>query len=243
MTDFTVSMAGIPFGVSALFPRTLAFCRDYLTDEPPVFTLTMTRDDLDRERERSSEPEASRWSDRYLETLALLRKLSDALIPHGALLFHGSAVAVDGKAYIFTAPSGTGKTTHTRLWLERVPGAYVLNGDKPFLRVEGERVLVCGNPWRGKERYGVNEILPLAAVCLLERAEENRIEAISPDAALSTLIRQSYRPDDTALFLRALQLVGAVGLNARLYRLGCNMESEAADVSAGAMIESFGRLP
>lgn len=243
MTDFTVSMAGIPFGVSALHPQTLSFCRDYLTTEPPAFTLTISQDDLDRERERSTEPEAARWSDRYLETLVLLRKLSDALISYDALLFHGSAVAVDGKAYIFTAPSGTGKTTHTRLWLARVPGAHVLNGDKPFLRVDGDRVLVCGNPWRGKERYGVNEILPLAAICLLERAEENRIEAIGPDAALGTLIRQSYRPDDTALFLRALQLVGAIGQSARLYRLGCNMESEAADVSAAAMIENFRRLP
>ena len=243
MTDFTVSMAGISIGVRALHPQTLAFCRDYLTSEPPAFTLTMSQADLDRERERSNEPEAARWSSRYLETLALLRKLSDALIPRDTLLFHGSAVAVDGKAYIFTAPSGTGKTTHTRLWLDCVPGAYVLNGDKPFLRVEDDRVLVCGNPWRGKERYGVNEILPLAAVCLLERAEENRIEAISPDAALGALIRQSYRPDDTGLFLRALQLVGAVGRHARLYRLGCNMESAAADVSAAAMIESFRRLP
>ena len=232
MTFFTVSLAGLNIGVRAIRPAIKTFCREFLTEGEPAFSVAIEEADLDYERSINE----GQWTATCLETLALLRKVSDQLINHDTLLFHGSAVAAGGKAYIFTAPSGTGKTTHTRLWLDTVPGAHVLNGDKPFLRLENGWVLACGSPWRGKENLGINEILPLEAICILERDEVNHIEPIKGEKALGTLVRQTYRPMDPKLMLKALQLIGQAGQCVRLYRLGCNMDPEAAGISSRAMI-------
>ena len=98
------------------------------------------------------------------------------LIDFDVLLFHGSVVAVDGQAFLFTAKSGTGKTTHTRLWLKQIPGCHVLNGDKPLLLFRNDGIYACGTPWQGKENYGTNEILPLKSICLFNRDIKNHKE-------------------------------------------------------------------
>ena len=232
MTSFTVSLTGLNIGVRAIRAATKSFCREFLAEGEPAFSVAVEEADIDYERSVSEGMRAAS----YLETLALLRKISDHLIRYDTVLFHGSAIAVNKKAYIFTAPSGTGKTTHTRLWLDAVPGAYVLNGDKPFLRIREGCVMACGSPWRGKENLGNNEILPLEAICILERDTVNHIEPIQGEKALATLVRQTYRPADSGLMLRALQLIGQAGQRVRLYHLGCNMAPEAAAVSSQAMI-------
>ena len=237
MPDFTLSLAGVPIRVEALFESTARFCRDYLTSRTPELRVVITRDDLAYERDKAARDSAlrRRRSDAGLETLAVYRKIAAALLERDILLVHGSAVACEGRACLFTAPSGTGKTTHSRLWLSQIPGSHVLNGDKPLLRVEKDRVLACGTPWQGKEGFGLNEILPLSAVCLLERDSVNRIEAVSLHDALPALIAQTNLPDEPQALRRTLELIGRIGGLTRLYRLGCNMEPEAARVSFHAL--------
>ena len=240
MTQFTISLAGIPIGVSAVYPSTEELCREYITEDAPAFSVFLTETDIDREweiskrRAEASGVLARRFSDRYLESLALYRKIADALIEYDTLLIHGAAVAVDGETYLFTAPSGTGKTTHTRLWLENIPGAYVVNGDKPLIRFADGGAFVCGTPWRGKERLGRNAIVPLKAVCILERACDNSIEKTTVGDAFGALLRQTHIPENK--LAEAVGLLGRLG-GAAIYRLGCNMEPEAALISYGAMRE------
>ena len=242
MIDFTISLAGIPVGVSAFSPTTKDFCRDYLTDAEPELSVTITKEDILAEEAYSALQDQRKGlprhyvSPEYAETLALYRKISVSLLERDTVVFHGSAVALNGRAYIFTAPSGTGKTTHTRLWLENIEGSYVLNGDKPLLRLDGERTLVCGTPWQGKENYGCSEILPLEAICILERSDENRIERITLGDALSTLVRQTHAPDAPDAVVKTASLIGRIGGTVRLYRLGCNMDPEAARVSCRGML-------
>ena len=242
MIDFTISLAGIPVGVSALYQSTEDFCRDYLTDEGPEFRVEITREDISAEKKYSALQDQRdgipqrRIKSSYLETLALYRKVALPLLERDTLVFHGSVVALNGRAYLFTAPSGTGKTTHTRLWLENIEGSYVLNGDKPLLRLTGERTLVCGTPWQGKENYGCREILPLDAICVLERAKENRIERIDLGGALPTLFRQTHTPSDPSAIAKTTSLIGKIAGTVRLYRMGCNMDPEAARVSYRGML-------
>ncbi len=233
MNSFSISLAGMIVGVSSIYPSTKDFCNEFLTQKSSDFTVIIHPDDI--EHERSINGDYSNPA--YLETLALLRKVSEELINHNTILFHGSALAVNGKAYIFTARSGTGKTTHSRLWLKKVPGSYMINGDKPFLRLINGQIMACGSPWRGKENYGVNEILPLEAICILERDSYDHIEQITYNSALSTLIQQTYRPENASLLMKSVQLIGNVAQSVKLYRLGCTMNPEAALVSSLAMIK------
>ncbi|MDO4804362.1 MAG: hypothetical protein Q4A32_06045 [Lachnospiraceae bacterium] len=243
---FTISLAEVPVAVSVLYPSTKNFCRDYLTDKEPICSVNISRQDVGSERQRAEAQRAREgasqrhvFSDAYLETLALYRKLALPLLDCGAFIFHGSVLAVDGRAYLFTAPSGTGKTTHTRLWMDQIPGAAVLNGDKPLLRVTEREILACGTPWQGKENYGCNMICPLEAVCILQRSGENHIEPVTMSEALAVLIQQTHRPEQPEALCRTLDLVGRMGSRVKLYRLGCNMEPEAAWVSYEGMRSIF----
>ncbi|MBQ7454971.1 MAG: hypothetical protein IJS53_00890 [Clostridia bacterium] len=241
MIHFTMALAGVAIGVSVQYPSTERFCREYLTDAAPSVSVAVTQADIDAERVRAACQAARegrgepRYSDAYLETLALYRALAKPLLAQDALIFHGAVLALEGRAYLFTAPSGTGKTTHSRLWLEHIPGTHVLNGDKPVLKLTAEGAFACGTPWQGKENYGCNEMLPLEAICVLERGEENRIEPVTFSQAMTALIRQTHQPQEPELRLKTLSLLGRLGTGVRLYRMGCTMEPEAAMVSFRAM--------
>lgn len=243
MEGFTISLAETPIRIIPLCPEIRTFFTDYLCEDTPLFTVATTEQDLEKERVyadrtwKGKEAMVTPWPKRYLETIFLLRTISSRMPEYDTVLFHGSVIAADGRAYLFTAPSGTGKTTHTQLWLKQCPGAYVLNGDKPFLKVLPDGgVMAFGVPWKGKEKLGCNEKLPLEAICLLDRSPENHITAISPKEAIDGLVRQTNMPEDPVGKVKTLQVLDRISKGVRLFRLGCNMEPEAAQVSMKAMI-------
>ena len=158
------------------------------------------------------------------------------LVQEDVLLMHGAVVAVDGQAYLFTAKSGTGKTTHTRLWLKQFGArAVIVNGDKPLIHITREGATVYGTPWDGKEHLSHNIACPLKAVCILTRSKTNHIVRISPKEALRMLCQQSYRPAQPAALRKTLALIDLLSSSVPLYRLGCNMEPEAALVAYHGM--------
>ena len=102
------------------------------------------------------------------------RQFYEKLLDYNGMMFHASAVVVDGKAYLFSAPSGTGKSTHTRLWLEYFgEKAYILNDDKPAIRIMDGKFYAYGTPWCGKDNVSTNQKCEIKAICFLERSEVN----------------------------------------------------------------------
>lgn len=240
--SFRIALAGQVIGVSALYEQTRTFCKNYLTDAPASFEVAVTPADIAYERQRSARADelegaaVREHADHYLETLAVYRKLAQLLVQDDILLMHGAVVAVDGQAYLFTAKSGTGKTTHTRLWMRQFGDrAVMVNGDKPLLHITSEGVTVYGTPWDGKEHLSTNTSCPLKALCILTRSETNHIERISKKEALPMLCQQSYRPCSPIGAQKMLALVDRLGSSVPLYRLGCNMEPEAALVAYHGM--------
>lgn len=240
--EFCTELAGTVFQVTALFEDTKRFCGDYLSQKAPQYVITVTEGDIDFERQRANRNHQKEglppvvYSDSYLETLALYRKMAEQLVQEDVILMHGAVVAVDDRAYLFTAKSGTGKTTHIRRWLEAFGSrAVVVNGDKPLLRITSGGVTVYGTPWDGKEHLSCNIALPLKAICILERSEQNRIERISKKEATPMLLQQLHRPAAPAALAKALTLTDRLGSSTALYRLGCNMEPEAALVAYNGM--------
>lgn len=242
MIRFSILLAGHTVEISAFFPSTKQFCVEYLTEKAPEFQVSISQADIDDERIRSAREDelegipVRHFSDAYLETLAVYRKLALGLLNYDVLLFHGSVVAVDGEGYLFTAKSGTGKSTHTRLWRQKFGSrAVMVNDDKPLLIVSAEGVTACGTPWDGKHRLSTNIQVPLKGLCILERSVENHIHPISPKEAFPMLMQQSYRPEDAPRMLRTLALLERLQKTVPLYRLGCNMEQEAAEVAYRGM--------
>lgn len=242
MIEFTLELASHAVAVQANFESSRAYCRDYLSTKAPELTVTVIPEDLALEREKNIQTDMAEGvpvrnlTDAQLEITAIQRKLAQAFFSRDILVFHGSAVAVDGVAYLFTAKSGTGKSTHTRLWRQLLgPRAVMINDDKPFLKITRDDVEVFGSPWNGKHRLSANISAPLQAICLLERGEQNEIVKISPREALPALLQQSSRPLDTRQLPTYMELLDKLSGRVSFYRLRCNMEPEAAAVSYEAM--------
>ena len=240
--QFTIRLAGIYIEICSIYNEVYHLCSGYLTNcISPDFRVVISQKDIAFECTKCvREAEGKhlnpiRYPDSYLETLAVYRKIAVRMLAYDTFLMHGSVVAVGGEAFMFTAPSGTGKTTHTRLWLENIPGSYVLNGDKPLIRVKEGFCEACGTPWSGKECMNANEVVPLRAICLLERGPVNSIEEITFLSAYPHLFRQTYLPTETDAVRKTMELVRQTGENVRLYHLSCNISPEAALLSAGAM--------
>ena len=237
-------IAGKVIKISSLHKEVHSLCGEYSTTESPDFTVSIFPEDISFEREKSAREdmleghEIRHFQDAYLETLAVYRKIAAKLLDDDILLFHGSAIAVDGVGYLFTAKSGTGKSTHTRLWREMLgERAVMVNDDKPLLRISDGGVTVYGTPWDGKHRLSTNIAVPLKAICILERGEQNRITPITKREALPMLLQQSYRPNDDVSMTKTVTLVDGLGTSVALYRLQCNMEPRAAEISYKAMSE------
>lgn len=201
-----------------------------------------TQEDIDFERIRSSRKDGSAsssdqgYSDAYLETQAVYRKIAEKMPFFDTILIHGSCVAVDGVGYLFTAKSGTGKSTHTRLWRELFKDrAVMINDDKPLVSLTEEEVRIYGTPWDGKHHLSTNTSVPLKALCILERAEKNTIRPITLSEAFPMLFQQVYRPADTRALKKTIDLISRLASRVDLYRLGCNMEPEAAEIAYEAM--------
>lgn len=229
-------LAGHTVRIESLYPLVHALCAAYRADGAAEYHIVITPADIALEREKSARENlaeglpAREYPADYLETLAVYRKLTTLLVQDDTLLMHGSVVAVDGQAYLFTAKSGTGKSTHTGLWMQQFGSrAVMVNGDKPLLHITAAGVTAYGTPWDGKEHLSANIACPLKAICILTRSERNHIAAISKKEALPMLCQQIYRPAAPDSLAKALALVNQ--LNVPLYRMGCNMEPEAALVA------------
>ena len=242
MAEFKLTIAGYTAAVTGLFESTPHQFSRYLSDRDPNFAVLVTPEDLrfeQAELDREAAEEGFRrrqFTDPFLERAAIQRKFAEFLLTRSTLLLHGSTVAVDGKAYLFTARSGTGKSTHTRLWMEAFGSrALMVNDDKPFLEISGDRVLAHGSPWSGKHGLDTNICLPLAGICLLERGAENVIRPADPAEMLPMLFHESYRSLDPAMEETYRNLVETLARQVPLWHMYCNRDPEAATLAHGAM--------
>ena len=246
---FQVAIAGKKIEIECRYKLILSKCRDYLASfDQPDFVIRATPEDIAAEQGRIDQPAAlfreglavTTVDRKALESFAVCRKVSEAFLNYGTLLIHAAAVAVEQRCWLFLAPSGTGKTTHINRWLEMIPGAYVVNGDKPL--VNTKTGLVYGTPWCGKENMNTNTGVPLAGLIDLRRGETNEIRRVSFRTMLPCLLRQTYIPRAPELSRKALNAVGALK-EIPCYQLTCNTEKEAALVSYAMLKEDAPSIP
>ncbi len=146
------------------------------------------------------------------------------------MVLHGSCIARNGRGVVFSAPSGTGKSTHTGLWKQYYPDTEYVNDDTPVLRLDrpGE-VLACGSPWSGKTQLNSNISVPLSAVVFLERGTENSIAPLSKTEALGRLLGECRKIPFQSTMQKAAELCGRLLERVPVYRLSCNISYEAVE--------------
>ncbi|HHV33154.1 MAG TPA: hypothetical protein GXX71_00440 [Acholeplasma sp.] len=160
------------------------------------------------------------------------------LIMYEGVMLHSSSVVYEDKAYLFSAPSGTGKSTHTSLWLEVFEGSYILNDDKPAIRIIDDKIYAYGTPFSGKTDLSVPTRKEIKGICFLERSKENWIKEASLKDAISFFYRETVRPGHKELLDRAFDIVEKIVENVKIYRLGVNISHEAAILAYNKMNEA-----
>lgn len=220
----------IEHGSSTLEKQASAY--SYSGDKPADICIKVP--DLFFEKQQKSNPHLSDDELYYIWTgFDFYRQI----LRFDAFVIHSSCVMYDGYAYMFSADCGTGKSTHTSFWQKAFgeDKAKIINDDKPLvIRREGV-FYAAGTPWSGKSDKNTNITAPIAAIALLERAPNNIITPISQLEAFKALFKQTYRPNNADDLDRLLALFNDFVLNVGLFRLGCNMSCEAAEVSYAAM--------
>ena len=212
------------------FGRTLEQAVPYLCEPYESVDVQITSD-WKRLQERQPH-----LSDEDCEYLCTGGSFYNNLLQFGGLLLHSSAVVVDGWAYLFSAPCGTGKSTHTGLWMKAFGDrAHMLNDDKPALRLEDGVWYAYGTPWSGKYDISTNERVPVAGIAMVERCERNWIEPFAGAAAVFALLGQTARPANRDLRGKLLENLDKLMTQVPVWKLHCNMDPEAATVSYNAM--------
>lgn len=192
-------------------------------------TIEITKEFLDTLHQRYNY--LTRDEVAYLATGSLFNR---KLTAFNGLMLHSSAIAMDGKAYLFSAHSGTGKSTHTSLW-KQVFGDKVthINDDKPIVRKIDNKFMAFGTPWSGKTDLNSNISVPVAAIVFIERAKENSIRPVDPfkESMAVTLLEQVPRPKMPHLAESMLNTANELLTTVPIFKLSCNMSEDAVYTS------------
>lgn len=228
-----ICTASINIEIHCLYGSSFHAFQNYIKDfDEPDISIQITQEDIDCECKYHKEirnPDVVVQDNNVMvtydygcmEPFVALKKVADAVVPFDTFLFHGAVVEKDGLAYMFTAPSGVGKTTRLQLWLEQYPDSIIVNGDKPFIKVTHDGVLACGSPWAGKEGWNNNVMVPLHAIFLLERSadeKESTIEEIGIGKMFPFLLQQAHYPKDAKILMKTIQLIKQMDGKVQFYR-------------------------
>ena len=219
-------IAGLKVEMEPRFGRLTKQCEGYRSSGTPVMTLMPDpRDEVQVQVPTQEEREY------ILHSAAFCREI----IQHGRFFLHASAVVCGGGAYLFSGPSGIGKSTHTAMWQKLFPGIQILNDDKPVIWPEKGKITAWGTPFSGRTDLQRNLGVPLMGICFLKQARENRIRPVAETEALALILNNTWRPKDDKTMNLLLNGIQQVVEEIPIFELSCTTDPEAAQLSYATM--------
>ena len=204
-------------------------CRDYLVNESVSPNIIIKEETYSMERWPGLEPELLAYMDSG-------QIFYSGLLKYDGMMLHSSDIELEGGAYLFSGPSGVGKSTHTSLWQKEFPSARLFNDDKPALRKIDGVWYAYGTPWSGKHGININMRVPLRGICFLRQGDENKIRRLTGVAAVSAIMSQTIRGFKTERGLdKLVNILGQLVEDIPIYELTNRPEPAAAHLSHGTM--------
>ncbi len=229
------NIADLKVNMNLKYAFTLERARAYISDavfENPDITVDVSDDDINKWVKRYKSED---YCDQY-EYMLAGSSFYSKLLDFDGIMLHSSAVVVNNKAYLFSAQSGTGKSTHTELWLKLFGDkAYILNDDKPAIRYIDGKIYAYGTPFSGKHDLSANRGVEVAGIAFIERARDNSIEKITPAKALPKMLAQTMRSGEIKTMDKVLFVMDKILTGVNVYHLCCNMDISAAQLSFDTM--------
>ncbi len=195
-----------------------------------------------RLQHRCGEPivTATQTGDKDVLRFALWFAFNLFAVPLGVMAIHSSTIVCKKKANLFLGESGTGKSTHTRLWLNNIAGSKLLNDDSPIISVENGRVMVYGSPWSGKTACYHNVGFPVNAFVRLRQEKQNVITKLNVFQAFAAL--QPSTPPSLSYsdyyMSKIIDNLDAILRQVPVYQLGCLPNDEAAQLAYSTLYQS-----
>lgn len=146
---------------------------------------------------------------------------------NGFIPIHASAISLNNSSIIFSAPSGTGKSTHANLWLNTFENAIYINDDKPLISIIDEKIEVVGTPWSGKNRLNNNIKSNLKAIVFLKQSKTNSIVTLDNTSKLVYLLRNIYRPVEKEIQDIIFEKLNILISKIPMYELSCDISKDA----------------
>lgn len=233
MECFTVRIAGLPVEMRSMYPYARDFCREYLSNDAPLFSVSSSDAQIEGELRHAKRPITLFYAD----TMCLQKQLVERLPFYDRFFFHSAAFTCGEDGFLFSGPSGVGKTTHLRLW-QRYLGedrVRIVNGDKNILHIRDTGVTVCSTPWAGKEQWQTNRSAPLRALCFVKQGTTNSIRLLSREDAVKPILYQLYVPKADESVIRLIGLTARLCRQIPVYELTCDMSEEAVKTSYEAL--------
>jgi len=228
-------IADLRIGIHNEEPYTTRFCAAYLSpDQSSAVDVSVSVTEAELQEEQIHSPQFSKG---YIENICLYRNICLQLPSFNRMLLHAAILEYEGNAYAFLGRSGTGKSTHTGLWMKYLPGSKIVNGDKPILSITDDGVLAYGTPWMGKEGRGYNTKVPLKGLCFLRQAPENSIRKLTPSETASLLFSQVLLPTEERAATKTLELMDKLIECVPAWQLSCDISEEAVSKSYEAMTQ------
>lgn len=226
-------IAGLHIAAEPHYQETINCMEPYRCDgAEPDFSVEFSPEELADFTAKSNFPNRPDMSEGPLLYTKICKKI---LSEYDGFFFHSSALELDGEGYLFTALSGTGKSTHTRNWRTLFGDRVIMiNDDKPIIRKIDSKFYVCGTPWMGKSNIGCNRTAPVKAVYVLKRGEQNSARQISPGVVFKELLEATLMPKTRETMSNLLGLYNDLFSSAKLILLTCNKDVEAAQVAYDA---------
>ena len=226
-------IAGMRIEIKNRCAYTERFCKEYESKDqnsPVAFSVAVTNEEFYEEKAQSEN-----FSDGYIENICIYRSICKQMPLYNRLLLHAAILEYDGKGYAFLGRSGTGKSTHTGLWLKYLPDSRIINGDKPILEYTDNGFIAYGTPWNGKEGLGCKAQTPLKGLCFLEQAKENSITKLKTSEVSARLFSQVLLPSEEENVVATLELLDKMIAETPAYLLKCDISEEAVKTSFEAM--------
>lgn len=235
MINFKIKIADIVIEINAFNESTKKYCEDFLSNENSDLTITMTQEDLENEKHINEDGKVYASE----EISALYRRIADLFIERNIVVFHGSSFKVGNYAFIVTARSGVGKSTHVNLLKEYLKDKLeYINDDKPLLEVN-DNITIYSSPWNGKERRGNNTYAPLKAIIFLNRGTSNIFRKIENNNEIYIrLLTQLYLPLEKSKREKALTLIDILLKRINFYEINVNTDISSAVMTYERIIKN-----
>ncbi len=226
-----INTAGLTVQLEPKYELLKTRVKDYICEDDKEADIVIELSEKFYEDRQKENPHLSLAECEYIWTASYFYGM---LTRFSGMMLHASCVEYEGNAYLFSAPSGTGKSTHTHLWLKYLPGSRIINDDKPALRIIDSRVYAFGTPWSGKTDENVNVGVPVGGIAFLSRGE-NKIERVPGASVLKSFMDQTVRPVEKELMSALFDVTDCVLSTVPVYRFSCDISKEAVETAVREM--------